>query len=322
MNDKQKTITEIATLYSKYRAVCQRHPYGCHTNTFLNFCRKFTDKDVFTQSAIDKWCIKRETEKNNTYYNRIKTAENIIRFASSRGYCHVKINVLVKWHKPSRRLVMLSQAEITSFFKACDEHKFYENGTFKIRGKCYALVCTTLFRLLYSNGIRPIEARYLKVEDVDLNNGIIYIRNTKGYREHIIAVNKEMQERLRYYHEVITQLIPGRTAFFCNEKGTYLSRAWIDTVFKRLWCKYNTTKAVPYDFRHNYAIANLNALGGLSINEAYYSMIALSKSMGHASLNQTMYYYSLTPQYTSVLSALSLDRQNHIIHEIPNDDDR
>ena len=88
--------------------------------------------------------------------------------------------------KTKHRLVMLDQQEMVSFFKACDEQTFYETGVFKKRGQCYELVCKVIFRLLYSNGLRPIEARLLRIEDVDLRNGIIYIRATKGYRDDIV----------------------------------------------------------------------------------------------------------------------------------------
>jgi integrase len=320
MNDKHKTISEIAALYSEYRASCQRHPYGSHLIYFLNFCKKRAVNDMFDQAVLDEWCKRRNNENNNTHYNRVKAAEEIIHYANKRGYCDVTINVIVKWEKPQHRLVMLKRSEIVSFFKACDENPFYTNGLLNIRGSCYNLICGTLFRLLYSNGLRPIEARLLRVQDVDLTNGIIYIIQTKGYREHVVVLSKEMQDRLKFYHLAMSELVPNRIAFFCNEHGTYLHRTWISDLFHKLWKKYNQSNAVPYDFRHNYAIENLNALSGLNIDETYYSLLAISKSMGHATLNQTMYYYSLTPQYSSVLSQLSLENLNYIIHKIENEE--
>ena len=38
------------------------------------------------------------------------------------------------------------------------------------------------FRLLYSTGMRTTEARLLRVEDVDLQSGVINIRYTKEHR--------------------------------------------------------------------------------------------------------------------------------------------
>lgn len=322
MNNEIRTISEIDSLYAIYRLVSQRHPIDSQTRTFLNYCKKQSKDGLFSQAMIDNWCCKCENEKNNTHYNRVKEAENIIKFANERGYCCIDLNSKVKWGKTKHRLVMLDQQEMVSFFKACDEQTFYETGVFKKRGQCYELVCKAIFRLLYSNGLRPIEARLLRIEDVDLRNGIIYIRATKGYREHIVALSPEMQGILRDYDRKIRLIEPTRVAFFPDEKGEFLHRTWISDIFHKLWYKYNSTSAVPYDFRHNYAIQNINALNGLSIDEAYYSLLAISKSMGHASLNQTMYYYSLTPQYSSILNKLSSAGLKPIIHRLPDEEDR
>jgi len=37
--------------------------------------------------------IRRESEKNNSHYNRVKEAENIIKFANERGYCSINLNL-------------------------------------------------------------------------------------------------------------------------------------------------------------------------------------------------------------------------------------
>jgi len=224
MNNEIRTISEIESLYAHYRLVSQRHPIDSQIRSFLNYCKKQSKDGLFNQSMIDNWCCKRENEMNNTRYNRVKVAECIIKFANERGYCNVDLNTKVKWEKPKRRLVMLNPQEIVSFFKACDEQTFYETGVFKKRGRCYGFVCKAIFRLLYSNGLRPIEARLLRVEDVDLRNGIIYIRATKGYREHIVALSSEMQGILRDYDKKIRLVEPSRIAFFPDEKGGFLHR--------------------------------------------------------------------------------------------------
>lgn len=53
-----------------------------------------------------------------------------------------------------------------------------------------------MFKLLYSTGMRTIEARLLKKENVDLKNGIISIENSKGYNQHYIALHESMKKVL------------------------------------------------------------------------------------------------------------------------------
>mgnify|MGYP002309109554 FL=1 len=45
------------------------------------------------------------------------------------------------------------------------------------------------FRLLLSTGMRTNEARLLDCEDVDLKNGIINIKHTKGWAQHRVALH-------------------------------------------------------------------------------------------------------------------------------------
>lgn len=83
-----KTIADIELLYSAHRIVFQRHPIDMFTQNFFNYCKKRSTDGKLIQEIIDSWCLKRETEKNNSQYNRVKIAENVIKFANE----HVTIN--------------------------------------------------------------------------------------------------------------------------------------------------------------------------------------------------------------------------------------
>lgn len=60
-----------------------------------------------------------------------------------------------------------------------------------------------LFRLLYSSGLRINEVRLLRTKDVDLNVGIIHVRHTKGYNEHIVALHQSMLKLIHQYDHLI-----------------------------------------------------------------------------------------------------------------------
>jgi integrase len=72
--------------------------------------------------------------------------------------------------------------------------------------------------------------------------------------------------------------------------------------FKKFWEKSNSSHAVPYEFRHNYAIENINNWtdDGFEFNQKLHS---LSKSMGHSVIESTKYYYSLVPRLADVLAS-------------------
>lgn len=59
------------------------------------------------------------------------------------------------------------------------------------------------FRLLLSTGMRTNEARLLDCEDVDLKNGIINIRHTKGWAQHRVALHLSIWELLKRYDHAV-----------------------------------------------------------------------------------------------------------------------
>lgn len=90
-------------------------------------------------------------------------------------------------------------------------------------------------------------------------------------------------------------VMPGRTCFFPNVDDRYYSTTWITSNFELMWYRFNGGHAIPYAFRHNYAIANIN--GWPADSDAFNrNLVYLSRSMGHANLDNTMYYYSYTPK--------------------------
>ena len=66
--------------------------------------------------------------------------------------------------------------------------------------------------------------------------------------------------------------------------------------FNLLWRKANTSHATAYEFRHHYAVTNLNQWTGYGF-EFHDKLVYLSKSMGHTTLESTKYYYSMFPVF-------------------------
>lgn len=156
------------------------------------------------------------------------------------------------------------------------------------------------FRLLYSSGIRTNEARMLKIEDVDLCNGILNIRYSKGHAQHYAVLHDSMLELLKIYDKAIRKQYPQRIYFFPARGNIFHRSQWVATNFRELWDKYNSSYATAYELRHHYAIENINRWTdkgfGFDLKLFY-----LSKSMGHSTLESTKYYYSLVPGMADLL---------------------
>ena len=75
------------------------------------------------------------------------------------------------------------------------------------------LVMPVLFRTIYGCGLRCSEARLLRVADVDLDTGVLQIRDAKGGKDRQVPVCDALRERLAGYHAQVAGR-PDREWFF------------------------------------------------------------------------------------------------------------
>ena len=98
------------------------------------------------------------------------------------------------------------------------------------------LIMPVLFRVLYCCGLRANEALKLKGEDVDLQQGILTIRNSKNGKTRYVPMSAELTKVCADYDK--TRLVgpPGSDWFFAApDGGRYDIRAIYDTFRTLLW---------------------------------------------------------------------------------------
>lgn len=302
--------------FIKYQTASQRWSdiaYGRNLKTFENHCVKnFPNAKALTQEMIDSWCFQRETENNNSYITRIRVIVTFLKYTNSRGLTDLKVPIMPKGEKSTYIPHAFTYDELSNFFKACDSIEIKINSKISIARK---ICIPVFFRLLYSTGMRTTEARLLKRANVDLINGIISIEQSKGYEQHFVILHDTMKELLIKYDEEIEKIYPNRIYFFPARNNGYHNKDWVSNNFRELWEKYNTSYAVAYDLRHNYAITNINSWINQDVNftaNLYY----LSKSMGHATIESTKYYYSLVPAISDIVAKQIGNNFDELIPEV------
>lgn len=307
-----------------------RKAYGYKTGTynfiicFLNWCaRTYPDDPRLRQDMLDIWRAKRPTENEESHGNRAAYLNKFLVFVNDRGggpFTLYTDRPTVHRVEP----VPITPEQICNFFRAVDElgtGDSHAHPFSRTLARLKAIEAPVIFRLLYSTGMRPNEARWLHRDDVDLENGIIYLHRTKGYIERIIALHPSMTKLLKQYFELIVAEQPDAMPLFPTHDGKYHNPSWLNTKFKTLWYKYNTKPgkggrdAVVYAFRHNYAIENI-----MNWNQDGYNadkrLVALSRSMGHVSIKSTQYYFHLVPRFADMLEEIEGDFVNEIIPEV------
>ena len=313
----------LINVIPQYRYYCEAS--NCWTKNVENNIRYFDqycstnypDKNCLTQEMVDAWCAKKENETNNSCRARIYPIIGLIDYIKARGLADVNLPDIPKYCKCTYIPCALSKEILKAFFKECDSIQIKKNGP---EGKHRRMTIPVLFRLLYSSGIRVYEVRMLKKSDVNLSTGVVSIVQTKKGIQHYIVLHDTMLEILQKYDAAISLLYPNREYFFPGtRKNPYLSNKWLSQNFKQIWDKVCDKSSVAYDFRHNYAVENINSWEG-DDPEIFDRLVYLSKSMGHTHLNSTRYYYHFTPRLAQILSEKTEEGLNEMLPEVDYED--
>ena len=168
-----------------------------------------------------------------------------------------------------------------------------------------AVTFRTLLLLLYGAGLRFGEATRLTLADVDLANAVLTIRATKFYKSRLVPVGPQLAALLRS-HVTLRQragLLEGRDAFLlANRDGTRLASSTVQAAFETLRRlagvqRPGAGRTIPrlHDLRHSFAVHRLTSWyrEGADVQRL---LPVLSTYLGHADLEGTKIYLSMTPE--------------------------
>jgi len=314
MREYTSKIAPLMREFEQYQLASGR--WGESSNQYLTLfdrhcAANFSESALLTQEMLDSWCGQRETEANNSCRSRIYPVVSFVRYLQKRGLTDVSVPTIPRQEIRTYIPHAFTAEELHNFFDACDTIVSYSETKEQISQR---LTVPVFFRLLYSSGIRTNEARMLRNSNVDLVHGILNIEYSKGHDQHFIVMHDSMLRLMREYDAAIKKMYPDRLYFFPARSSKCHTKQWVSVNFKKFWERSNSSYAVPYEFRHNYAIENINSWidDGFDFNQKLYS---LSKSMGHSVIESTKYYYSLVPRLADVMAALT--NEDEVIPEVP-----
>ena len=141
----------------------------------------------------------------------------------------------------------------------------------------------TVIQLLYYTGIRRSELIELKVQDVDLSEGLMKVLGKRN-KERLLPLLPEMKTQLTQLLEQQKQYQISRESehFFVNSRGKKLSEAFVYETVKTYLSKVSTkTKRSPHVLRHSFATHLLDQ--GADLN-------AIKDLLGHSSIAATQHY--------------------------------
>ena len=293
---KAPSLKEIVESYEQFRKVSGLKPLGRghHIYQLLYNSRQLW-QGLLTQDLLEWWWKKRDTEQPQSHFARVLSVVPMMKYASARWDIPPMPALPKRGHFIQHVPHIFTNDELVSFFSACDTlHKPRRNRESLLT----ELEVPVMFRLMYANGLRPNECRLLPRKCVDLRTGTIRIEQTKGYIEHQVVVKEDMLRLLFKYDIAVEEILPKRETFFPTSEDTPHRNDWICRQFNCAWYKHNTDRATAYDLRHHYVIANIYSWREQGIGYGLTDkLLALSKSLGHADISSTLYYFSLVPAF-------------------------
>ena len=149
-------------------------------------------------------------------------------------------------------------------------------------------IAPTLFRLIYTCGLRPNEGRELLEENINLLTGEVLITHTKRNKERMVVMSDDMTALARNYALRRTMFAKDNPYFFPSNSGEALPRETVYSAFNRAWSLADMPdkrkkRVRVYDLRHRFASACLNRW--MDQGENIMAMLPfLREYMGHSHL--------------------------------------
>lgn len=266
---------------------------------FDRYCSSINLENAnLTAELAENWLLTKTGEKSETRSKRISALWCYARFFSANGG-KVTWRPTPGYARQNKRYVpyIYTKAEIKNIFIAADTMpKSYGKSKFNI-------IFPAVIRVLYGCGLRISEALALRVHDVDLENGIIFVYKGKFGKDRKIPISDSLLQYLKKYYKENIEFI-GVTSdgwFFPNAKGEcYSQRTFYDKFRQILWIagiSHQGKGKGPrvHDLRHTFAVHALqqNVEQGKDI---YTSLTGLMVYLGHGKITSTEYYLRLTAE--------------------------
>lgn len=278
----------------------------------------FPDADSLTENLCLAWATKKDTEGNNTFRNRMMPVREFARYLNRNGETAYVLPPDIARKDTPYAPYIYTEAEILAIWDVLD-HLIPRSG-FPVR----QFVIPAMVKLLYCCGLRPAEARRLRVGDVDMDKGRLNIMESKQHRSRIVMMTDDVAEMLSDCNTAVSAVMPDREPFFPNSEGGFYGKRGLEKTFRQTLMKAGidgTGRRSPrlYDFRHTFATHRLYhwMCEGKDLNAM---LPYLSAYMGHAQLSDTYYYIHLVPGLMEEMSDFAFSSAEVLLPEVETDE--
>jgi site-specific recombinase XerD len=247
------------------------------------------------REIVNQWLAKTPHERPRTRAARVAMTRHFARFLVDRGMvAFVPARVRTESTGMDFTPRIFTRAEVGSLLACVDRLPTSPHSPRR------HLVMPELFRVLYGCGLRISEALNLTVTDVDLDQGVLLVREGKFGKDRFVPVSTGLADRLRRYAGVLDREGDRGPAFFPKQDGSHYTKRGVYEVFRSMLRE----AGIPHggrgrgprlhDLRHTFATHRLEDWYRQGADLAA-KLPVLSTYMGHQSITGTQRYLRLTP---------------------------
>lgn len=298
-------MEETTILYISYRLSLGER---ARTISFIlkNFCGYIgADRDLTTIS--EKECNRylnahgiREGVISAYWFSIYAALNGLFMWAIARGY--MVTNPLPK-DKPKE-----PEAFVPYIYSNEDLKRIFETAlTYRRRFNIeYPEVIQVMLKLTYCLGLRPSETTHLVVDDINLQDGLAFIRETKFYKSRVVPFGREVSQMLRNYLRWRSEAVVSRgitdNHLFIDKRGNPVQLSALQQAFRFIREKAGIHRydnahydVRLQDLRHTFA-TNRVAQWYREGKDVQALLPVLSTYLGHCNLDSTAVYISFTNQ--------------------------
>lgn len=246
---------------------------------------------TLTRKQAGIWKQKKVSETENARYHRINRTKRFVEYLSKKGY-----EVFVFWdiRIPQTDFVphIYSDDEIERYFNAVDSAQISPATKYEIQ-------FPVLFRLLYCCGMRIEETLNIRKRDIDLESGILKLKETKNKKERYIVLSESMRDLMLSYADKVFFRLKESDFIFHTARMTHIDSSSIHKYhvdnLRRAGIPFRGAQHGPrvHDWRHTFAVQSFKRMidSGMDL---YVALPILSTYLGHKAVKSTEKYVRLT----------------------------
>lgn len=300
------------------RAVGYKFNKGAQVlSAFSRFTESFElPENTLTEEVFSAWSARRSTETKANQFHRFYLVRQLAEFMVRLGYeAYIPIRGEIgKMHEVFTPYIF-SHSEINRFFTEANQLKHNLRSGAPRRH----IVMPVIFRILYCCGLRVSEAVCLLGDDVNLETGVLSVRDSKFGKSRYIPMSEELTNVCRNYAKTrLVAPIDKDDWFFAAPDGGQYSEHEIYHVFREILWKAGISHGGKgkgprlHDFRHTFAVHCLQKWveSGAELTTA---IPRLSAYLGHEGFASTEQYLRMTAEVYPQISELMQKQFGYIV---------